>query len=68
MEDTVLITKYISVWGWMIISFIFFIGAFILFSLPRNTLTLVFSLSFLLIFIGTQFVASHRRREMENEQ
>jgi hypothetical protein len=65
MEDTVLITKYISTWNWMLISFMFFIGAFILYSLPRNTLTLVFSIAFLLVFIGTQFVSSQRRKELE---
>jgi len=70
MEDAILITKYISTWNWMLISFMFFIGAFILVSLPRTTLTIVFTVAFLFIFIITQFVSSHRRKELEqhNEQ
>ena len=68
MENNVILTKYIAVWGWQMISLLFLIGTFILFSLPRTNLTLVFSVAFFLIFGATQFVCSKRRRELENEQ
>lgn len=68
MEDTVILTKYISVWGWMLISIIFLVGTFIMFALPRTNLTIIFSVAFFLVFGATQFVATKRRRELENGQ
>ena len=69
MDDkhTLIITKFISVWGWMLISIMFLIGTFILYSLPRTNLTIIFSVAFFLIFGITQFVATKRRREFEDE-
>lgn len=68
MENNLFLTRYISVWGWMLISFMFLIGTFIMFALPRTNLTIVFSVAFFLVFGGTQFVATKRRRELENGQ
>jgi len=68
MDDkhTLIITKYIAVWGWMLISIMFLIGTFLMFSLPKTNLTLVFGTSFFLIFGITQFVATKRRKELED--
>jgi hypothetical protein len=66
-KEVQIITNYISVWGWMIVSIMFLIATFIMFSLPRNNLTIIFGTAFFLIFGGTQFVATKRRREFQNE-
>ena len=67
-KEVSLITKYVGVWGWMLISIMFLISTFIMFALPRTNLTAVFGTSFFLIFGVTQFVATKRRRELQNEQ
>ena len=61
------ITKYISVWGWMLVSMMFLIATFIMFSLPRTNLTIIFGTAFFLIFGVTQFVATRRRRELQDD-
>lgn len=60
------ITKYVGVWGWMIVSLMFLIGTFIMFALPKTNLTIVFGTAFFLIFGVTQFVTTKRRRELQD--
>ena len=67
-ENTLIITKYVGVWGWMILSINFLIATFLMFSLPRTNLTIIFSVAFFLIFGATQFIATKRRRELEDVQ
>lgn len=68
MENDAFITRYVSVWGWMLLSLMFLIGTFIMFALPRTNLTIIFCVAFFLVFGGTQFIATKRRKELENEQ
>ena len=67
-ENTLIITKYVGIWGWMILSINFLIATFLMFSLPRTNLTIIFSVAFFLIFGVTQFIATKRRRELEDVQ
>ena len=62
-----IITKYISVWSWQILSIIFLCFSLLFFTLPRTTLSIVFYVSFFLIFVGTQFVSYKRRKELISE-
>jgi len=62
MDDEIL-TSYISVWGWQILTIIFLCFAFLFFSLPRNLFTLVFGIAFIFTFIICESITIKRRRE-----
>jgi len=60
-EET--LTKYISVWGWQLLTIIFLCFAFVFFALPRTFFTLVFGIAFIFIFIICESITIRRRRE-----
>jgi len=66
--DIELITRYVAVWGWQILSIQFLIASFIMFALPRTLITKSFFVGLFLIYIGCQFITLKRRKElMKNE-
>jgi len=62
-----IITKYISIWGWQIISIIFVCTSIILISLPKNP----FSLVLFILCIGMAMASSvnslSKKRNLKNE-
>lgn len=66
-KEVSLIMSYVGVWGWQIISLLFLVGTFILFALPKSNMTIIFGVAFFLVFGGTQFICTKRRRELQDE-
>lgn len=61
----VLLMKYISTWGWFILSWIFFTSSIILLSLPdANFMTFTFSIVFFMLFILCLFKSLKKRMEV----
>ena len=67
MNDTKIISDYIAIWGWQIISTIFLVTSLILISLPRNNISAVFYVASFLLFIFCEFKVFTRRRKFNNE-
>ena len=66
-KEVLVITNYISVWGWMIISMLCLAFTFLFLALPRTNVTLIFMVVFFLLFGITQFVSTKRRKEFETQ-
>jgi len=64
MEDVIIITKYLGTWFWQIISLMFLLSSFIMFALPRTLSTQSFYVGFFLIFIGCEYMALKRKKEL----
>lgn len=62
--ETELLTKYIAAWSWQIIAIIFLTASFIFFSLPRTLKTNALYIAFFLVFIGCEYMALRRKREV----
>ena len=63
-----IIMKYIATWCWQLLAIKFLIGAILLFAMPRTLITQSFYVAFFLIFIGCQYMALKRKKELyENE-
>ena len=62
-----IITRYISIWGWQIISIIFICTSIILISIPKN----IFSLILFILCIGMSIASSinslSKKRNLKNE-
>jgi len=61
------IAKYIAAWGWFTLALMFLSLGFILFAMPRTTISMSFYVAFVLVFIGCMFMALKRRSEFFNE-
>ena len=68
MENLKLLTRYIAAWSWQILAMIFLVSCMILLSLPRNILTVVFSISLLGLFICCQYMSVKRKREVYEDE
>jgi len=58
------IMLYVSVWGWMINSMMFLIAGMICLALPRNIISLIFAMSFFIIFMGCIYMTFTRKRDL----
>lgn len=64
-DETIgILTKYISAWGWQIISIIFLGVSLISFSIPRSISSGIFFVSSFLLFLICQYNSFIRRREL----
>ena len=59
--------KFFSAWGWQILAIIFLTSTCIIVALPINLTTVVFSIVFLSMFIGCEYMALKRKKEFYNE-
>jgi len=66
MEE-IIITKYVSVWGWQLMAMMFLCSSFIFFALPRTLITQSFYVAFFLIFIICEFKTLERKKEIYND-
>jgi len=64
MEQLLVLTNYISSWGWQIIAIIFLIGSTLMFALPRSLITQTFYITFFLIFWVCEFKSLKRQKEV----
>ena len=64
MQDTKLITTFITAWCWQILAMIFLCSSFIFIALPNTLTTNVFSVSFIVIFLSCEAMAIKRRKEL----
>jgi len=67
MQETKVLIKYISVWGWQILALLFLVSSFFMFALPRTLITQSFYVSFFLIFVICEYFVLIRKREIYNE-
>lgn len=69
MTETEIILKYISIWMWNVLAFVFFCSSIILFAVERTNFSMVLAVSFFLIFIVCEGISFYRKREMfKNER
>ena len=64
MQEVKLITAFITAWCWQILAIIFLCSCFIFIALPNTLTTNVFSVSFMIIFLGCEAMSIKRRREV----
>ena len=64
MQEVKLITTFITAWCWQILAIIFLCSSFIFIALPNTLTTNVFSVSFMIIFLGCEAMSIKRRREV----
>ena len=63
-NDSVLLMKYITVWGWQIISIIFFAASLLLLAIPRTVMSLTFFIVTLSLFFICEYICFKRRKEL----
>lgn len=63
-SDVKVITLYISVWGWQILSMLSFSTSLIMFALPTTLMSNVLFVVFFLLFMAGQYMAHKRKGEM----
>ena len=61
------LSKYISTWGWNLISVINFSVLIILFSLPHNNLSFIFGVVYIFMFISSIIITIKRQKEFYTE-
>jgi len=61
MKDINILTDYIAVWGWQLISVMFLLAAIILFSQFSIYITAVFTIVFLVAYVLLQFKTLKKR-------
>ena len=66
--DLAKLTRYISIWMWMLISIQFLIGAFIIFALERTLISQSIYVSFIMIFVITLSIALNKRYNFYAEE
>ena len=67
MVDEQIIINYIAVWGWMILTIVFLVSAFILFALPVSLFSGVSGLAFIIISFICLSRVIKRKKDLENE-
>ena len=65
MEKEILVTQYVAVWNWHIISIIFLVGAFIVVFSGKSMGNNVMFIVFLLMFGLCETIAFYRKRKLE---
>lgn len=63
-----IIMSYVSTWNWQLLAILFLISSFIMFALPRTTITSAFYVGLFLVFIVCEFFTLKRKRELEKGQ
>jgi len=64
MESEIIITRYISAWGWNIIAILFLCSSFIMVAMSRTIATSVFATSFFVLFAVCEYIALKRKKEV----
>lgn len=67
-KETWILTKFISAWGWQVISMIFLVGTIIIFGSEKILYRQVFITSFFILFAVAQFVSLKRKREVYEDE
>ena len=67
VEETKLITTFISAWAWQILAMLFLCSSLIIFSIERTLITQVMYIALFLIFIGCEFMSLKRKRNVLEE-
>ena len=65
MEKENIITQYIAVWSWHIISIIFLVSSIILISLSRKIMPLVFFFAFIIGFLICEIMSYARKSKLD---
>jgi hypothetical protein len=66
MENIKDITLYISIWNWQILAMLFLCSGMICLGLPRNNISFIFFIVFIILFASCEFVSNLRRRQFYN--
>lgn len=66
-DQTILLTTFISVWGWQILAILFLSFSFLSFSMPRTIHTFVFFIAFFVMFISCEYVSLKKRKKFYDE-
>ncbi len=61
------LTKYIAVWGWQILAIMFLCFTFVFVAMTRTNVTVVFAVSFFLIFAMCEYMSLKRKKELYHE-
>jgi len=65
MEKETIITQFISAWNWHILAMIFLTGSFIIISISREFINLIFYVVLIIAFMISESMAYHRRRKID---
>ena len=55
---------FVSIWSWQILAMLFFCTSLIQFALPRTGITSVFTITFFLLFMGSEYFSLKKRKEL----
>ena len=64
-DDTIMITSFISAWGWQILAMMSLFFSMLFLSLPRTMMTIVFYVALFFVFIGCEFISLKRKSEVQ---
>lgn len=62
--NELLITRYVSSWGWHILATIFFCSAFVILSLRYEMMSIIFPAIFILVFFIMEITAYKRKSKL----
>lgn len=61
------LTLYTALWGWQILAIMFFSLSLVLMALPRTMQSVVFAVSFFVIFAACEYMSLKRKKEFYDE-
>jgi len=67
VEETRIVTTFISAWGWQILAMLFLCSSLTVFTIPRTQISTPILIIFFLLFIGCEFASLARKKKVMEE-